>query len=127
MTNTLTKMNENGVQTNGRPATYLRPLVNVIETADGYLLEAEMPGVNKSGLEITIEDGELLIVGRRSGGEAPGQQIYRESRLADFRRAFELDPSIDAGKISAKLENGVLHVNLPKAESVKPRKIQLAD
>ena len=126
MTNTLTKK-ENGVQTNGRPTTYLRPLVNVIESADGYLLEAEMPGVNKSGLEITVEDGELLIIGRRSSGEAPGQQIYRESRLADFRRAFELDPSIDAGKISAKLENGVLRLNLPKAESGKPRKIELVD
>src|SRR5580765_7694686 len=127
MTNTLTKSAETPAETNGRTNTYLRPLANVVETADGYVLEAEMPGVSKAGLEITVEDGELLIVGRRSGGDARGQQIYRESRLADFRRAFELDPSIDAGKISAKLENGLLQVTLPKAESVKPRKIQLVD
>jgi len=129
LTKTDSKTNETPVQTNGRsnPISYLRPLANVVETPDGYVLEAEMPGVSKSGLEITVEDGELLIVGRRSGGDARGQQIYRESRLADFRRAFELDPSIDAGKITAKLDNGLLQVNLPKSESVKPRKIELVD
>ena len=127
MTNTLTKMNETGSPANGRPVTYLRPLTNVIETSEGYLLEAEMPGVSKTGLEITVEDGELQIVGRRTGTEEKGQQIYRESRLADFRRVFELDPSIDAAKISAHLDSGLLKLVLPKAESVKPRKIELAD
>ena len=127
MTNTLTKTNETPAQSNGRANSYLRPLANVIETADGYVLEAEMPGVSKSGLELSVQDGELLIVGRRSSPDTRGQQVYRESRLADFRRAFELDPSIDAGKISAKLENGLLLINLPKSESVKPRKIELSD
>src|SRR3954469_9614203 len=102
MTNTLTKMNETGspAPANGRPITYLRPLTNVIETSEGYLLEAEMPGGNKPGLEITIENGELQIVGRRTGTEEKGQQIYRESRLAGFRRGFALGPPVDASKIA---------------------------
>jgi HSP20 family protein len=101
---------------------YLTPLANIVETADGYVLEAEMPGVTKSGLEITVENGELTIVGRRQK-EHPGQPIYRESRDWDYRRVFELDPSIDVNNISAKVENGLLRLHLPKAESVKPRKI----
>jgi len=116
----------NGQQTNGQ-SNFLRPLANILETTDGYVLEAEMPGVNKSGLEVSVENGELVIVGRRSSAETRGQQLYRESRGVDYRRVFELDPSIDASKIAAKMENGVLKVHLPKAESVKPRQIQVTE
>ncbi len=55
-----------------------------------------------------------------------GTLIHRESRRKNFRRAFELDPSIDAGKISARIEQGVLTLTLPKAEQVKPRKIAVS-
>jgi HSP20 family protein len=54
-----------------------------------------------------------------------GQALYRESRPHDFRRVYELDPTIDTSRISARIENGVLIVNLPKAESVKPRRIEV--
>ena len=107
-------------------STFLRPLANITETADGFVVEAELPGVAKDGLEVTVENGELVIVGRRSMAVPSGQQIYRETRLADYRRVFELDPSIDAAKISAHLESGLLKLVLPKAESVKPRKIEIA-
>lgn len=103
--------------------TYATPLANIRETKDGYVLEAEMPGVGKDGLEVTVENGELAIVGRRSAASEPGRSVYRESRQADYRRVFELDPSIDSGKITARIEQGVLTLQLPKAESVKPRKI----
>ncbi len=105
---------------------YLTPLANILESKDGYVLEAEMPGVNKDGLEITVENGELTIVGRRAAVEARGRELYRESRATDFRRSFELDPSIDTTKISAKIDQGVLTLTLPKAEAVKPRKITVA-
>jgi HSP20 family protein len=55
-----------------------------------------------------------------------GTLLHRESRSENFRRAFELDPSIDADKISAKIEQGVVRLTLPKAEQVKPRKITVA-
>jgi len=86
------------------PTTWLLPAVNVFETQDGYVLEAEMPGVNKNGLEITLEDNELTIYGRREFGAPWGTVVYRESKPVHFRRTFELDPAIDAHKIQARME-----------------------
>jgi HSP20 family protein len=118
------------VQRENRPATdrpdreaYVSPEVNIFETRDGYVLEAEMPGVNKEGLEITLEENEITLVGRRRGEALPGEALFRESRDFDFRRVFELDPAIDTAKIGAKMENGILTLTLPKSERVKPRKI----
>jgi len=125
--NILTKSPEtkstNGVQRTGT----VTPLANILETNDGYLLEAEMPGVGKDGLEVTVENGELVIAGRRATGNARGSSVYRESRGLDYRRVFEIDPSIDTTKITAKMDQGVLKLHLPKAEAVKPRRIQVTD
>jgi HSP20 family protein len=102
---------------------YVVPEVNIFETREGYILEAEMPGVSKAGLEITLEGGEITIVGRRDRESDAGQALFRERSNADFRRVFELDPAIDTGRISARMEQGVLTLELPKSERVKPRKI----
>ena len=107
--------------------SFLTPLANILETKDEYLLEAEMPGVNKDGLEVTVENGELTIVGHRAARDKRGREVYRESRPLDYRRTFEIDSSIDTGKVSAKLDQGVLTLRLPKAEAVKPRKIIVND
>jgi HSP20 family protein len=104
---------------------YLQPPVNVVETKDGYILEAEMPGVGKDGLEVLLEDNELTIVGKRRPVYEGGEPLYRESVDRDYRRSFVLDPAIDTAKISARMERGVLTLNLPKAEKVKPRKISV--
>jgi len=106
---------------------YVSPRVNITETKDGYLLEAEMPGVNKSGLEIALEGNELTLTGRRQEEVHDLELLYRESSNRDFRRVFMLDPTIDVAKIDAKMESGVLRLHLPKAEKVKPRKIQVTD
>jgi len=105
---------------------YVMPPANIVETPEGYVLEAEMPGVSKDGLEITIENGELTIVGHRTRQEVKGRELFRESRGFDYRRVFEIDPSIDAGRISARVDQGLLILQLPKAESVKPRKIEVS-
>lgn len=102
---------------------FIVPEVNIYETKDGYVLEAEMPGVNKSGLEITLEGNEITIVGRRQQEQGPGQPVFRESSPADYRRVFELDPAIDTGKVAAHIDQGLLTLTLPKSEKVKPRKI----
>jgi HSP20 family protein len=104
---------------------YLQPPVNVVETKDGYVLEAEMPGVGKDGLEVLLEDNELTIVGHRTVAVQGAQPLYRESFDRDYRRTFVLDPTIDTAKISARMDRGVLTLNLPKAEKVKPRKISV--
>ena len=108
---------------NDRPAQFLSPEVNIFETGDGYILEAEMPGVNKEGLEITLEGNEITIVGHRHSEPVLGEPVFRESSPADYRRVFELDPAIDTSKAAAKMEQGVLTLTLPKSERVKPRKI----
>ena len=104
---------------------YAAAEVSIFETNDGYVLEAEMPGVNKNGLEITLEGNELTITGKRQVHQAAGELLMRESRVADFRRVFELDPAIDTSKINAKMDQGVLTLTLPKSEKVKPRKIKV--
>jgi HSP20 family protein len=118
------------MQTEQRPATasqqareYVSPEVNIFETKEGYVLEAEMPGVNKEGLEITLEGNEITIVGHRKDEVVTGSPLFRERAVADYRRVFELDPAIDTAKITAKMDQGVLNLTLPKSEQVKPRKI----
>lgn len=106
---------------------YMTPPANIRETKDGYILEAEMPGVTKAGLEVTVENNELTIVGHRQDSDLSGEMLYRESRKWDYRRAFELDPSIDLSRITAKMDAGVLTLTLPKTEAVKPRKITVTD
>lgn len=108
-----------------RTVEFVSPEVNIFETADGYVLEAEMPGVDKEGLEITLEGNEITIVGHRKVPALNGEVLFSEARNADFRRVFELDPAIDTTKVSARMDQGVLTLTLPKSERVKPRKIKV--
>jgi HSP20 family protein len=121
---TLVRENRNAVQR--RAEQFVTPVASVVEDGDAYLLKVEMPGVNKEGLEISVENNELTITGRRDLAQIEGTLIHRESRTEDFRRVFELDPSIDMSKISARIDQGVLTLTLPKAEQVKPRKITVS-
>jgi len=104
---------------------FVAPEVNIYETVDGYVLQAEMAGVTKEGLEITLEGNTLTFTGRRQDEVVPGTAVYRESRPANYRRVFELDPTIDTNKIAAEIKQGMLTLTLPKAERVKPRKIEI--
>jgi HSP20 family protein len=105
---------------------FAAPFASVVEASDSYTLEVEMPGLNKEGLEISIENNELTVLGRRSLPAVEGTLIHRESRQGNYRRTFELDPSIDADKISAKVDQDVVTLTLPKAEYIKPRKITVS-
>jgi HSP20 family protein len=122
--NTLVRENRTGAS-NGERADeqFIAPAATVLENAEGYTLEIEMPGVSKETLEMWVENNELTVLGRRSLLAVEGTLLHRESRSENFRRTFELDPSIDAEKISATIEQGVVSLTLPKAEQVKPRKI----
>lgn len=104
---------------------FISPEVNIYENNDGYVLEAEMPGVDKDGLEITLEGSEITITGKRPAPVVKGEVLFSESRTASFRRTFGLDPAIDTGRIVAKMEQGVLTLTLPKSERVKPRQIKV--
>jgi len=105
---------------------FVAPSASVLEEGDGYVLQVEMPGVHKEGLEISIENNELTIIGRRSLPTVEGTLIHHESRRENYRRTFELDPSINSDKIGAKVDHGVVTLTLPKAEHVRPRKISVS-
>jgi HSP20 family protein len=122
--NTLTRENRDGDR--AQSEQLVAPPASVIEAGDGYTLEVEMPGVSKDGLDISVENNELTIIGRRSLPVVQGTLIHHESRPENFRRTFELDPSIDANKISARVEQGLATLTLPKAEHVKRRKITVS-
>ncbi len=108
-----------------RTPEFVSPEVNIFETKDGYVVEAEMPGVTKEGLEITLESNQITIVGNRRVQPLKGEPLLHESQDASYRRVFELDPAVDTARISAKMEQGILTVTLPKSEQVKPRKIKV--
>jgi HSP20 family protein len=106
---------------------YISPDVNIFETKDGYVLQAEIPGVSREGLDISVEDNVLTLVARRQSADVKAEVLHRESSDVDFRRVFELDPAIDAARIDAKVDQGVLTIHLPKSERVKPRKVTISD
>jgi HSP20 family protein len=122
--NTLVRENRDGDRVQAEQ--FVAPPAIVIEADGGYTLEVEMPGVSKDGLDISVENNELTIFGRRSLPAVEGTLVHHESRSENFRRTFELDPSIDANRISAKIEQGLVTLTLPKAEHVKPRKITVS-
>jgi len=123
-----TSVRENRSSNGERQTTeqFIAPVATVLESAEGYTLEIEMPGVSKENIDMWVENNELTILGRRAAASVESTLIHRESRPENFRRSFELDPSIDVDKISAKVEQGVVTLTLPKAEQVKPRKIAVA-
>jgi len=109
--------------TGQRLAYNVTPLADVESTENAYTIRAEMPGVDKSNLEITVDKGELTIIGRRHLEPPSGDPVYLEIRHSDFRRVYELDPAVETSKITARIDQGVLTLTLPKTEAVKPRTI----
>jgi len=120
-----TLQNETRQNAPERAREFVIPEVNIFETPDGYLIEADMPGVGKDGMEIMLEGNEITIVGHRRVEQTGGEPLFRESTNADYRRVFELDPAVDTRRITAQIDQGVLKVSLPKSERVKPRRIDV--
>ena len=117
------------VRDENRPADLertVKPLYEIKETPEAFGATVYLPGVAKDGLEITAEDGQLRIVGRRSWTQPAGwTPLHRESVDAPFELVLTHDNAIDVDKIAAELRDGVLRVSLPKHEAIKPRKIAI--
>ncbi|NTU83004.1 MAG: Hsp20/alpha crystallin family protein [Chloroflexales bacterium] len=101
------------------------PALDLSETAEAYLIEAAVPGLKAEDLSITFENGVLTISGEvRQSEESKERNYHRvERRYGSFSRSISLPVTVRGDAIEAKLESGVLHLNIPKAEEVKPRKI----
>jgi len=98
--------------------------VAIAEDADGYTIEAELPGVTRNGVHITVENGELTFTGSRHA-HPEGTLLYGEVVHADYRRVFDLDPAVDSARITATMDQGLLVLRLPKAQDKKPRRISV--
>jgi len=104
------------------PDRYLIPAVDIFETEQGLTLVADLPGVDKDGVSVKVEENVLTIRGKVT----PRQYkllTYNEFELLDYYRQFELGEMVDQSKIGAELRNGVLTLQLPKAEKAKPKQI----
>ena len=106
--------------------TYV-PSVDIVEQNDKLLLLADVPGVNPEDLDINYERGQLTIHGKVTPREDPQNTNYflREYGGGDFYRSFQIGEGVDNEKIAARVEDGVLTVDLPKAAEVLPRRIEL--
>jgi HSP20 family protein len=104
------------------------PLSNITETDKTFEISAELPGMDKSDIQLTIKDKMLEIRGEQKEEkkeEKEGEYVRRECRSTSFYRAFNLPENIDEDKIDANLDKGVLKVTIPKVEPVKPEKKQI--
>ncbi len=102
----------------------LQPAVDIFEVDEGLAVIADLPGVNKEDVAVSVHDGVLTIRGavKRS---APGEEIYSEFDLLNFFRQFQLNDEVDQDNIKADMKFGVLTVRLPKKDAAKPKRIDI--
>jgi HSP20 family protein len=105
------------------------PVVDVRETTNELVLQAELPGISPDDVDVSVENGVLSITGEKRAevreGEEGGDFHLVERRYGRFERRFTLPRSVDAEKVSAEFRDGLLTVTLPKAEAAKPRRIEV--
>jgi len=101
---------------------YIRPAVNIIETEEGLVLTADIPGASKDALDVNVEKG-ILTVSAPAQHTMPGTSAYREFELANYYRQFTIPESLDHDKSKAEYVNGILTLRVPKAEVAKPKRI----
>ena len=103
-----------------------RPAVNVWETDDALKVELEVPGVKSDQVELSVAGDELSIKVERPDVEQEGTAYHRRERpVGSFARVLRLPVPVDADRVEAEMRHGVLTISLPKAESARPRKIQV--
>ena len=102
------------------------PAADIYEKDDAILVRCDMPGVAQDQVDIRLENTELEITGTQAAEKPDGVDLLTgEYQTGIFRRKFNIPQLIDREKIRARLHNGVLDIELPKAEQAKPRKIEI--
>jgi HSP20 family protein len=108
-----------------REGIYFKPAVDIYETDKALVVLADVPGCKANDFEIDVRDNLLTLTGMVSPVDDRWTPLYQEYRTGHFMREFRLGQQIDQSKISAELNDGVLKLTLPKAESAQPRKIKV--
>jgi HSP20 family protein len=102
------------------------PVVEISERKDAYLVSAELPGVSAGEVEITFGDGLLTIQGERHASRDAGERVHRSERCyGAFRRSITLPSHVQAGKIEAMTQDGVLQVLVPKVPDIQAKRIRV--
>ena len=110
----------------GQLFTGWSPPLDLYESGDHLVAVVELPGMRKEDLDISLHDGTLTISGERKRESNNGETAQRTERyVGTFRRSTTLPARVDASKVSATYEDGILKVTLPKAEEAKPKQIQV--
>lgn len=115
-----------GMSPGERPAGVFPP-VNIYDNGDAFLVRAEVPGVDKGALDITVKANQLFLRGRREVKPAGEQAAYhrREREGGSFRRVVTLPERVDAERVQATFKDGVLEVVVPRAAEARPRRIAI--
>jgi HSP20 family molecular chaperone IbpA len=100
------------------------PEVDILENEEEILLFADLPGVSRDDITVNIENGRLSLSGVRKMAVS-GAATWEEFGEVEYRRVFSVPQTINIGKVGAELKEGVLRLRLPKAESAKPRQIEI--
>lgn len=103
------------------------PALDVFEDANKYAVEVELPGVKKEDVNVTVEDGVLTISGEtKSQSETKDGTVHRtERKYGKFIRSLSLPAAVKADKVEATYKDGILRIELPKAEESKPKQIKV--
>ena len=103
------------------------PAVDVMETDDEFQIRAELPGVEKKDVKLSVENGVLLISGHREQEkEEKGKRYHKiERAYGNFARSFTVPEAVDAEKVTAEFKHGLLTVRLPKSEKARPKSIEV--
>lgn len=115
----------------GAPARSSRrqfvPPVDIVETAESYRIEADLPGFSDESVEVTLSEGSLIIRGRRqTTADTDIESVrHRERAGGEFERSFRVPRSVDPETVSARLRDGVLSVELPKQEQSRGRSVEI--
>ncbi|AGA30170.1 Hsp20/alpha crystallin family protein [Singulisphaera acidiphila] len=108
------------------PAAYFTPPIDIHESPDGLILEADLPGATENQVSIQLEDNVLSLSAQVNTSTPEGSRIlHQEYQVGDFYRSFILSDEVDRSRITAELRNGVLRLILPKAERVKTHRIEI--
>ncbi|HID22678.1 MAG TPA: Hsp20/alpha crystallin family protein [Planctomycetaceae bacterium] len=101
------------------------PDVNVVETGDAYIVHVDLPGTGPEHINVEIKQGDLWITGERPDERARQDRTWHcvESRYGKFRRVIRLDGDVDRDHVEAHYKDGVLRVTVPKAESVRTKRV----
>jgi HSP20 family protein len=103
------------------------PALDLYESGDHLIAVVELSGMRKEDIEISLHDGTLTVSGERKGESTNGEKARRTERyVGAFRRSIALPTSVDASKVNATYQDGILKVALPKAEEAKPKQIKVS-